>query len=139
MASFAANVFIFIKTQKLIAFVAVIQMSVLHRMACSILKTFFDLSSYLAENTVFRNNSYWIPTSFVATTTAVQLAHTKISDKEILDAKLRRAERVEGRPSVGRHATMLAFDVRVTVCVVVRSQVSDSVVKLTAWHRNAGA
>jgi accessory gene regulator protein AgrB len=67
---------------------------VLHRMACWILKTFFDLSAYLAENTVSRNNSYWVLTSFVAMANVVQLARTKISDKEILKAKLRTAERV---------------------------------------------
>ena len=100
-ASFAASVFIFIPMKNVIPFVSVIQMFVLHRMTLSILKTFFGLSAYLAEDTVSRNNSYWVLTSFVAMATAV---HTRISDKEILKAKLRTAEPERGKTcrSVGR-------------------------------------
>ena len=123
--------------KNVIPFVSVIQMFVLHRMTLSILKTFFGLSAYLAEDTVSRNNSYWVLTSFVAMATAV---HTRISDKEILNVKLRTAE----PERVGRHATMQlrrVFGVRATlcVCVVLHSQVTYSVVQLTAWHHNAGA
>lgn len=142
---FRCTCLIFIPKQKLIPFVAVIQMFVLHRMTCSIVKNFFGLNAYLAENTVPPNNSYWVLTSFVAMATAVQLAHTRISDKEILNAKLETAERWRGRlvgRAVGHHAIMQlrrAFGVRVKVCVVLHSQVTDFVVQLTAWHHNAGA
>jgi hypothetical protein len=139
-ASFAAHVFIFIPTQTLIAFVAVIQTFVPHRMTCSILKTFFDLSAYLAENTVSHNILYWVLTSFVGKRGTAR-SHKDIRQRDF-KRETENGRAGEGRRSVGRHATMLlqrAFGVRVTVCVVVHSQLSDSVVKLTAWHRNAGA
>lgn len=61
--------------------------------------------SRTSQRTVSRNNSHSILTSFVAMATAVQLTHTRIPDKEILNAKLRRAERERGGRlgrSVGR-------------------------------------